>query len=238
MTAPILCARALGRRYGDDVALEHLDLDVMKGDSVALLGPNGAGKTTALHLFLGFVAASSGSAEVCGARVSDDPVAARRHLGYLPEQLALYPLLTGRENLQYLAGLGGVELGDAEARRVLAEAGIDSLAAERRVRTYSKGMRQKVGLAIARVRRAAAVLLDEPLSGLDPEAATDTARMLRQMRDAGTALLLATHDLARVGDIAGRVLVLRGGRVLAAFATEGLAPGEIERRYLEAMNDA
>jgi ABC-2 type transport system ATP-binding protein len=238
MTTPVLRARALGRRYGADVALDRFELDVMKGEAVALLGPNGAGKTTALQLFLGFVTPSSGSVEVCGARVSDDPVAARRQLGYLPEQLALYPLLSGRENLQYLAGLGGVDLGAAEARRVLAESGIDSVAAERRVRTYSKGMRQKVGIAIARVRRAAAVLLDEPLSGLDPEAATETGRVLRDLRDGGTALLVATHDLARVGDIAQRVLILRRGRVLSMLGTDDLEHGELERRYLEAMRDA
>jgi len=238
MATAILSARALGRRYGDDVALERLDLDVMEGEAVALLGPNGAGKTTALHLFLGFVGASTGSALVCGARVADDPVATRRLLGYLPEQLALYPLLNGRENLQYLAGLGGVDLDDAEAHRVLGESGITSAAAERPVRTYSKGMRQKVGIAIARVRRAAAILLDEPLSGLDPESARETSRLLRELRDGGTALVVATHDLARVGEIAQRVLILRRGHVLATFTADELAPGELERRYLEAVSDA
>ena len=229
---PLLDARALTKRFGDRAAVDGLDLSVGAGEVLALLGPNGAGKTTTLNLFLGFLAPDAGTVHVCGVDAARDPVGARRHLAYLPEHVALYPALTGAENLRYFAALAGHRLSaDAIAAR-LGEAGLPAEAHDRRAGTYSKGMRQKVGIALALARGARAVLLDEPTSGLDPAASVDFSAAVRRLADGGAAVLMATHDLFRVRDTATRVAVLVGGRVREEIGGSALEGADLEALYL------
>lgn len=220
------------KRYGARVAVDALSLQLAPGEIYALLGPNGAGKTTTINLILGFVAADAGTIEVGGTSVQRDLLAARARIAYLPETVMLHPALDAIENLRYFALLGGRRIATDEARALLTEAGLQAEAHTRRSDGYSKGMRQKVGLAIALAKRAALLLLDEPTSGLDAAAANDLSQCLRAAAARGIAVLMATHDLYRVTDVADRLGVLRAGRLVREQATATLSPAQIETLYL------
>jgi len=228
----------LTKRFGDRLALDGLDLRVDPGEVYALLGPNGAGKTTTISLFLGFLAPDGGEARVEGASVSEDPVAARRKLAYIPEQVALYPRFTGLENLDYFSALAGRRHPEAELLGLLERAGLAREAALRRVGTYSKGMRQKVGIALALATGAKALLLDEPTSGLDPAASHEFSRLIRRLAREGVAILMATHDLFRAREDATRVGILIGGRLTGQYAAAELAGADLEALYLEHLERA
>jgi ABC-2 type transport system ATP-binding protein len=232
----MLRADKLTMRFGDHLALDALDLSVGAGEIHCLLGANGAGKTTTIHLFLGFLVPTSGAALVNGRDVASNVAAARAEVAYVPEQVNLYPTLTGLENLTYFARLAGRPVTHAaELREFLDRVGLDRRAAAMRVETYSKGMRQKVGLAIALAKAARAVLLDEPLSGLDPHAASEFCALVRQLARAGTAVLMVTHDLFRAKDIADRVGIMKAGRLVEHLATAELSHAQLERIYLDHM---
>ena len=161
----MLTATSLHKKFGPAVALHSLDLTVAPGEIYALLGPNGAGKTTTINCFLGFLTPDAGSASVAGINVALNPLAARRALAYIPEQVNLYGHFSGLENLAYFSELAGHRYADAQLRAFLTEAGLQAGAHDQRTAAYSKGMRQKVGIAIALAKEAKALLLDEPTSG-------------------------------------------------------------------------
>lgn len=233
MCEDALALSGVVKDYGDRRVLHGLDLHVAPGEIYALLGPNGAGKTTTLNLILGFLQADAGRIEVAGRLVGDDPLAARAAVAYLPETVMLYPELTGIENLRYFALLGDLRLGDAAARRALSAAGVPEEAHGRRTAGFSKGMRQKVGIAVALARRAALLLLDEASSGLDPSAAEALGIATRQAAASGLAVLMVTHDLSHARTTADRVGMLAGGRLVFDQPTAGLDGGELERSYAE-----
>jgi ABC-2 type transport system ATP-binding protein len=232
MPDPVLQARGLTKRFGAQTALHSLDLKVGAGEIYALLGPNGAGKTTTINLFLGFLEPEDGTALVDGLDVQANAIETKRRLAYLPEQVALYPALTGAENLSYFAALAGHELTSTEASVYLDRAGLQREAHERRASTYSKGMRQKVGVALALAKGASALLLDEPTSGLDPSASVEFSGLVRRLAEDGAAVLMATHDLFRVKDTASRVGVLVDGRLREEIAGDALTAADLEALYL------
>ncbi|AGP34490.1 ABC transporter ATP-binding protein [Sorangium cellulosum] len=234
---PVIEAAGLSCRYGDHLALDRLDLTVNAGEIVCLLGANGAGKTTTIQLFLGFLRPSAGAARIGGVDVAARPDESRRRSAYIPEQVALYDELSGLENLEYFTALGGRgPRPRAELARILVEIGLQEDALHRRAATYSKGMRQKVGIAIARARGAEALFLDEPTSGLDPAAANDLSALLREVQRGGAAILMATHDVFRAKELAARVGIMRRGRLLAVLRTEEIDAAGLERIYLEHMS--
>lgn len=230
----MLSAERLHKRYGAHTALHGLDLSVRPGEVYALLGPNGAGKTTTINCFLGFVRPDGGRALVDGRDPALDPQGVRRALAYIPEQVNLYGWFSGRENLAYFAELGGHRYGDAELGGFLAEAGLQADAHDRPVSGYSKGMRQKVGIAIALAKDARALLLDEPTSGLDPRASHEFSQLLRQLSGRGVSILMATHDIFRALDVANRIGIMVHGRLLEEMDAHGLSAAGLEARYLEA----
>lgn len=230
----MLVAESVSKRFGSTRALEALDLRVEEGEIVCLLGANGAGKSTTISLFLGFLEPDAGTIRVDGRDPRNDP-AARKALAYIPEAVALYPDLTGLENLGFFDRLTGARRDEEALRVVLEAAGLPQGAADRPVGEYSKGMRQKVGLAIALARDSAALLLDEPLSGLDPQAAREFTDQLRALRSEGHAVLMATHDIFRAKDAADRIGIMRAGRLVEMLDPSGLAASEIERIYLAHM---
>ncbi len=232
MTSPILQARQLVVDYDGRRSIDALDLQVPAGTVYALLGGNGAGKTTTLNAFLGFVTPASGEVFVDGIAVRQDPQGARDRLAYLPENVALYPYLSGIENLRYFCTLARIPVDKSLAGELLLRAGLQTAAHAQRAATYSKGMRQKVGLAIAYAKRAKAMLLDEPTSGLDPSAANDFADRVRAARDAGMAVLMATHDLFNAKQVADRIGIMREGRLVEAFAAHTVGHDALERIYL------
>lgn len=232
----MLEAHQLTKRFQDRVALDALDLTVHDGEIYALLGPNGAGKTTTINLFLGFLKPDAGDARVAGTSVAQDPVAARRKLAYIPEMVSLYPRFSGVENLDYFSRLGGHPRRREELYELLQRAGLQREAADRRVGTFSKGMRQKVGIALALATGAKALLLDEPTSGLDPAASHEFSRMLKQLAGEGVAILMATHDLFRAREDASRIGILVGGRLIAQYSRDEIKDQDLERIYLERMS--
>ena len=233
----LLRARDLTKKFRSTMALNALNLSVNEKEIVCLLGANGAGKTTTINLFLGFLEPTSGAAMVDGTDVTADLKRARSKLGYVPEQVSLYPALTGLENLDYFVRLGGGHHDESDLRGLLDQVGLGQIAADQKVGAYSKGMRQKIGLAIALAKGARALLLDEPLSGLDPSAANEFCRLLRQLADDGAAVLMATHDLFRARELADRIGIMKSGTLVEVLSPESLDQAALEQIYLNHMHD-
>jgi ABC-2 type transport system ATP-binding protein len=234
----MLEATHLTKAYGRHLALDDLNLHIGPGEVFCLLGANGAGKTTTINLFLNFVEPTSGTAKVSGMDVATHPVASKKHVAYVPEQVALYCNLTGVENLEYFHGLSGRERHSrANLIQILGQAGLPRDAAVKRVSTYSKGMRQKVAIAIAIAKEADVLLLDEPTSGLDPRAANEFGVLIRELSDRGAAVLMATHDLFRAKETGTRVGIMRAGKLRTSLGTAEIAHAELEQLYLEHMRD-
>jgi len=234
----MLVAEKLTKTFGTVTALDGLDLTVNAGEVFCLLGANGAGKTTTINLFLGFLEPTSGRALVDGVDVSAHPVQTKKDLAYIAEQVALYPQLSGLENLDYFLKLTGERRDNAFLVKTLEQAGLTAQQAARRVSTYSKGMRQKVGIAIALAKDAKALLLDEPLSGLDPSAANALTHSLLSLKQQGKAVLLATHDVFRAKEIGTRIGIMKGGHLIDVLDATRLGASEIEAIYLEHMQDS
>jgi ABC-2 type transport system ATP-binding protein len=206
--------RGIGKAYGRRTALEALDLRVQPGEVVGLLGPNGAGKTTAVKVLLGLVRPTSGEG-----RLFDQPLGdpeARRRVGYLPEMFRNPPWLTAREVLGYHAELLGLPAAQRKAAVEAALANADLAdRADDLVGRYSKGMQQRVGLAVALLGGPAFVVLDEPATGLDPIGREELRGAIRGLRESGTSVLLNSHQLSEVEQVCDRVTILHQGRVLA-----------------------
>lgn len=230
-------ARGLGKSFDGTPALVDLDLTVPDGEVVCLLGANGAGKTTTINLFLGFLEPDTGTALVDGIDVAASPFEARRKLAYLPESVALYPKLSGLENLAFFDKLAGGQRSDEELRHLLTGAGLPEGSHHRPAATYSKGMRQKVGIAIAMAREAKTLLLDEPLSGLDPSAANSLGELICRLRDDGSAVLMATHDIFRAKEIGNRIGIMMRGKLVNMLDATELDAREIESIYLQHLHE-
>jgi ABC-2 type transport system ATP-binding protein len=225
------------KEFGAVRALDDISVSVTGGEIYCLLGANGAGKTTLINLFLGFLAPSSGQVCINGLDVSRDPLASKREVAYIPEQVMLYGVLSGLENLRYFAELAtGERHPRSRLLQLLDEVGLEGRAAEQRVSTYSKGMRQKVGIAIALAKGARALLLDEPTSGLDPQAANEFSQLLEKARGDGVAVLTTTHDLFHAKRTGTRVGIMKRGRLLADLMTSDLSHGDLESLYLQHMS--
>ena len=209
--------------YGAHRVLDGLSLSVASGEIYALLGGNGAGKSTTLSALLGFVRVDGGSVRVGGVDAAADPDAVRRRIAYLPENVALYEHLSAVENADYLLALSGTPRDRPAIVEALAAAGLQERAFDQRLGGFSKGMRQKVAIAVALLREVPVLLLDEPTSGLDPRATADFNALLHAVRARGTAVLMVTHDLLSAADVADRIGFLEGGRIVAAVAAEGEA---------------
>ncbi len=232
----MLQARNLSKSFGDLAALTQLNISVEPGELYILLGANGAGKSTTIRLFLGFLDPTEGEALVNGLDVADHPHETKQYLGYIPELVMLYPELTGLENLKYFSKLGGHSYTENELRDILASADLQSEAADRKISMYSKGMRQKTGIAIAIAKQAKALLLDEPFSGLDPKASNEFANILQTMKSNGTAIIMATHDIFRAKEVGTRIGIMRDGRILEEIDPSAVSHTDIEEIYVKHMN--
>jgi len=233
----MISAQNLTKKYGDKVALNNLTLDIAPGEIFCLLGQNGAGKTTTINCFLGFTQATSGKAFINGLDVAKQPLESKKHLAYLPEVVMLYPNLTGLENLDYFSRLAGFKHDKGELFMCLETAGLQEADYIRRVSGYSKGMRQKVGIAIAMAKKAKALFLDEPTSGLDPKASNDFSQLLLELKKDGVAVLMATHDIFRAKDVATRIGIMKDGSLINILdnSQDVLHAKEIEDIYLQTV---
>ena len=228
----------LCKTFGAGLAVDHLTLTIQPGEVFCLLGANGAGKTTTINLFLNFIPPTSGQALIGGLNVVDHSVETKRRLAYIPEQVTLYRNLTGLENLRFFSRLAQASVdSDDQLLAILAQVGLTAEQSRRRVHTYSKGMRQKVGIAITIAKGATALLLDEPTSGLDPKAANDFSLLLSDLSARGVAILMATHDLFRAKESGTRVGIMKHGRLVESLDTKQLGHSDLEQIYLRHMHD-
>lgn len=226
----------LSKKYDESVALNELNLQVKQGEIYCLLGANGAGKTTTINLLLGFINPSSGDAMINGMNVTANSKATKKILAYIPENLMLYPNLTAIENLDYFSGIAGKKLSNEQLRIHLNDAGLQEDAYRKRVHTFSKGMRQKVGIAIALAKDAKALLLDEPTSGLDPKASNEFGLLLKKLKTKGVATLMATHDLFRAKEVATHIGIMKDGHLKQEFKADEISLSELESIYLSTMD--
>lgn len=227
----------LTKRYGDVVALDQLNLTVRAGETCCLLGANGAGKTTTIQLFLDFIPRSGGVARICGHDVVEEPVKTKSLLAYIPEVVNLYGSLSGRENLAYFSEIAGVRLARQQSDALGARAGLQEGVLDRPVSSYSKGMRQKIGIAIALAKGARVLIMDEPLSGLDPKAANEFSTLLKQVAGEGVATLMATHDVSRAKEVGSHIGIMKRGRLVDYLPTSDIDHADLEQLYLKHMHD-
>jgi len=234
---PILKADDLSKRYEDGVlALDHLNLEVRPGEVYCLLGANGAGKTTTINLFLNFIPPTTGTCYIQGIDVNKDPLEAKKHVAFVSENVMLYGNFTARQNLDFFAKLGGKpNLTKEQYYQVMRRVSLQEKAFEQRVKTYSKGMRQKLGISIAIIKDASGILLDEPTSGLDPKAAEEFQETLAELKGEGKAILMSTHDIFRAKDIGDRVGIMKEGRLVMERTREELQYEDLVKIYIDYM---
>ncbi len=235
----MLQAIDLTKRYEDGhLALDALNLEIGQGEIFFLLGANGAGKTTSINIFLNFIEPTSGKALIDGIDVVENPLATKKHVAFVSENVMLYGNFTARQNLDFFARLGGkTNLTKEDYYNVMRRVGLQEDAFERRLKTFSKGMRQKVGLAIAIIKDAGNIVMDEPTTGLDPKSAADLMQILLSLRSAGKSILMCTHDLFRAKEVADRVGIMKDGRLVMLRSREEFLRDDLERIYLDYMQE-
>ena len=219
----------LTKRYGDRTAVDSLSLQIRRGEIFGLLGPNGAGKTTTILMLLGLTEPTSGTARVDGLDPRRDPLAVKRRVGYLPDDVGFYDDATARENLRYTARLNRLREPDATERieYLLDQVGLSEVI-DRRVRTFSRGMRQRLGLADALIKRPSILILDEPTVNIDPEGVRELLRFVRDLRDVeGMTVLLSSHLLHQVEEVCDRIGVFVSGK-LAGLGTISELASQLE----------
>jgi ABC-2 type transport system ATP-binding protein len=225
-TPVVLGLRGLTKRYGDRLAVEGLSLEVRRGDIFGFLGPNGAGKTTTIRMTLGLIAPTAGEVEILGQPIAGHRAAVLPRVGALVEQPALYPYLSGRDNLRAVgAALGGVSA--ARVETVLDLVGLRGRERDR-VKSYSLGMKQRLGLGIALLNDPDLLILDEPANGLDPRGIVEMRDLLRRLTAEGKTVFVSSHVLGEVQQVCTRIAILNHGRLIAESTVADLTRGEGE----------
>ncbi len=238
ISRPLLEAVDLKKIYEDGVlALDRVSFSVRRGEIFAMLGGNGAGKTTAINLFLNFIEPSEGAALVDGIASHEEPLIVKQKLAFVSENVMLYPNFSAVQNLDYFAKLGG-KTGylKSDYRDVLLRVGLEEEAHNKKLKGFSKGMRQKCGIAIAILKDAPGILLDEPTSGLDPKAGYEFLRLLETLRDENRAILMSTHDIFRAKEVADTVAFMKTGRIVMQKDARELEGQNLESLYMEYMS--
>lgn len=225
------------KAFKDQKAIQNLSLEVKEGEILGLLGANGAGKSTTINLLLGFLNPDSGEVLIDGKNCFTQSVEVRNLIGYIPENVNLYPYLTGIENLDYFSKLAGLQYSTAELQEFLTTCGLQADAHENKVATYSKGMRQKVGIAIAYAKKVKVFLLDEPASGLDPMASNELSVLLKKLASDGASILMASHDIFRVREVCDRIGILKRGQLVKEISSKEVSANELETLYLDFMKN-
>lgn len=235
----MLQAIDLTKRYEDqELALDALNLEIKEGEIFFLLGANGAGKTTTINLFLNFIEPTGGKALINGIDVTKEPLESKKYVSYVSENVMLYGNFTARQNLDFFAKLGGKpNLTKEDYYMRMREVGLQEEAFEKKVKTFSKGMRQKVGLTIAIIKDAPNILLDEPTAGLDPKAAAELLQILVNLKRQGKSIFMCTHDIFRAKNIADRVGIMKEGRLVMVRTREEFLEDDLEKIYMNYMQE-
>ena len=232
-----LQALELSKTYEDGTqALDRVSFEVAAGTIYAMLGGNGAGKTTTINLFLNFISPTSGEALIDGINSAHEPLRAKERVAYVSENVMLYANFTALQNLDFFSRLAGkTAYSKEDYQQVLQRVGLQEAAFDRKLRTFSKGMRQKCGIAIAILKDAPVIILDEPTSGLDPKAGFEFISLLEDLRKEGKAILMSTHDIFRARDVADKVGILNNGRLVMEKTREELGGEDLQALYVEHM---
>ncbi len=234
---PALEAVNLTKRYEDGVlALDHVSFSIAPGELFALLGGNGAGKTTTINLFLGFLEPTEGEAIINGIVCHKEPLEAKKQIAFVSENVQLYSNFTAIQNLDFFAKLGGKkDYTKGDYRDVLLRVGLSADVHNKRLSGFSKGMRQKCGIAIAILKDAPVILLDEPTSGLDPKAGRDFIELIKSLRTENKAILMSTHDIFRAKEIADVVAIMDSGQIIMQQTAEEISGKNLEQIYMQYM---
>lgn len=227
----------VSKNYKSNPALTDLSMEVSEGQIYALLGSNGAGKTTTINLLLGFLQPSSGEVKLDGMFPHLEKKEISKRVAYIPENVSLYPYLTGIENLDYFCSLADIKKSKNELKEILLQCGLEEDFHIKKVSEYSKGMRQKVGIAIAYAKKSKVLLLDEPASGLDPAASNELTTLLKKLAHEGSCILMASHDLFRVRETASRIGILKHGALVEELDADKVSANTLEEMYLQYMKN-
>jgi ABC-2 type transport system ATP-binding protein len=238
MTNLVIETKDLTKKYGTFTAIDALNLSVNEGEVFGLLGPNGAGKTTTILMLLGLTEPTAGRVRVLGLNPARQPLSVKAHVGYLPDQIGFYDEMSANENLIYTAKLNGLQRSEAHRRIEEALARVDlSDVADHRVNTFSRGMRQRLGVADVLIKEPQLIIMDEPTQGLDPEGAREFLQMIRNLKGSGISILLSSHLLYQVQAVCDRVGLFNLGRMVLEGSVPELAKrvlGKAYRIFLEA----
>lgn len=231
----ILQAIELSKQYNHVTALSGLNISVQKGEIFCLLGQNGAGKTTTINIFLGFLKPTSGQALINGIPVEMNGETTKKYIAYIPEVVQLYPNLTGIENLDFFSQMAGFCYSKEELGTFLENTSLQKAAHHKKLSAYSKGMRQKVAIAIAVAKNADLILMDEPTSGLDPKATAEFTRICKDLAAKGKSIMMATHDIFNAVNVGTRIGIMKEGSLVHTLQASSVTADELQRIYLETI---
>ena len=223
----------ISKSFNDYNALTNLSIEVNDGEIYGLLGANGAGKSTTLNLILGFLKPDNGTIDLKDSNIN----ILTSSIGYIPENVNLYPYLSGLENLDYFCKLANLKYSKNELTSFLSECGLNDNFHQKVTSSYSKGMRQKVGIAIAYAKKAKVYLLDEPASGLDPLSSNELSELLKKLASNGSSILMASHDIFRVRETCNKIGILKNGKLIKEMDTKNVSSNELESIYLNFMKN-
>ena len=233
----IISIKNLTKAFNNYSVLNNLSIEVEEGEIYGLLGSNGAGKSTTINILLGFIKPDSGISKINDINTITNYNEAREHVGYISENVSLYPYLSGIENLDYFSKINGRNHNPEEIKSLLNKCGLDNELHQKRVETYSKGMRQKVGIAIALAKKARVYLMDEPASGLDPLASNELSSILKKLSSEGSSILMASHDIFRVRETCDRIGIIKKGELVKEMKTVNVSTNELEKIYIDYMQN-
>lgn len=229
----MLKAINLTKSYQGKLALKIVSFEVSKGEIYCLLGQNGAGKTTTINIFLGFIKKDNGQAFIGGKEVGVDDTS--QLTAYIPETVQLYGNLTGVENLNFFSRLAGFTYSKPELEAFLTKIGLQEEAHHERLSRYSKGMRQKVGIAVALAKNAEVIFMDEPTSGLDPKATAEFTKICKELAQMGKVIFMATHDIFNAVNIGSRIGIMKEGTLIHTTETNDISAQELQDLYIKTI---
>ena len=229
----MLKAVNITKSYHRNMALKDVSFEVSKGEIFCLLGQNGAGKTTTINIFLGFIKKDGGQAFVGGKEVGKDDT--NQLTAYIPETVQLYANLTGIENLNFFSRLAGFNYSTTELEAFLSKTGLQEDAQHNRLSSYSKGMRQKVGIAIALAKNAEVIFMDEPTSGLDPKATSEFTKICKQLAKEGKVIFMATHDIFNAVELGTTIGIMKEGELVQQLKANEINAEQLNQLYLKTI---
>jgi len=229
----MLKAKNLTKSYNGKMALKNVSFEVSNGEIFCLLGQNGAGKTTTINIFLGFIEKDSGQAFISNKEVGKDHT--NQLAAYIPETVQLYANLSGLENLNFFSRLAGFSYSIPELEDILNKTGLQKEAQYQRLSSYSKGMRQKVGIAVALAKNAEVIFMDEPTSGLDPKATAEFTKICKELANSGKIIFMATHDIFNAVELGNTIGIMKEGILAKKIKASEINANQLNQLYLETI---